>query len=96
LFEVLGPLKGRTTQVLNPYRRFSPALRALAYNPSDGIPISRGQSSPPAEAMEENKVVHERILEAIKRSQKSNSAKFGEVRRSSTIIEVLHLLSYLK
>jgi len=46
--------------------------------------------------MEENKVVHERILEAIKRSQKSNSAKFGEVRRSSTIIEVLHLLSYLK
>jgi hypothetical protein len=80
LFEVLGSLKGRTTQSLNPYRRFSPALWALAYNPSDWILIPRGQNSPPAEAMEENKVVHERILEAIKPSRKSNSAKFGEVR----------------
>jgi hypothetical protein len=57
--------------------------------PSDGIPIPRGQNSPPAEAMEENKVVHERILEAIKPSRESNSAKFDNH-------QVLHLLSYLE
>jgi hypothetical protein len=66
------------------------------YNPSDGIPIPVGKNSPLAEAMEENKVVRERILKAIKPSRGSNSAKFGEVRRNSIIIEVLRLLSYLE
>jgi hypothetical protein len=57
-----------------------PDRSALAYNRSDGIPIPRGQNSSPAEAVEENKVVHERILEALKPSRESNLVKFGEVR----------------
>jgi hypothetical protein len=43
-------------------------------------PNSTWKSSPPAEAMEENKVVPERILEAIRPTRESNSAKFAEVR----------------
>jgi hypothetical protein len=73
----------RASFLLRPGSIFLPALRVLAYKPSGRILILRGQDSPLSGAMEENKVVHKRILDAITPSREFNSAKFGEVRQSS-------------
>jgi len=84
----------RASFLLRPGSIFLPALRVLAYKPSGRILILRGQDSPLSGAMEENKVVHKRILDAITPSRELNSAKFDNRRRAvpCKLIRMIYLV----
>jgi len=73
-----------------------PSLWALAYNLSHRVPIPREHNSPLNEAMEENKVVHERNLEDIAPTREFNLAKFCEFdEHRSAVPSKLFIMIYL-
>jgi hypothetical protein len=63
------------------------------YNPSGDIPIRIVDGFSRLNAVAENEGVRDPIVEVFNSVERSNSAKFGEVRRSSMNIEMMLIVS---
>jgi hypothetical protein len=71
-----------------------PSAWSVAYNPPGEILIRSENEELLRNVIEENKPVLEQLTGIVSSARRSNSAKFGEVRRSSITIELKPSLGY--
>ena len=81
-------------RVLSPRNLVSPGRSNMpVYNPSGDIPIRIEDGFSRLNAVAENEGVRGAIVEVFNSLERSNSAKFGEVRRSSMNIKIMLFVS---